>query len=167
MLKESNVRQRPDSGHPEINDRSITTHHHRDDTYFPAFQSLFHIFKHQAPQLASLADVQALVDLTDKYDSPQVVSQAVRLHFMGSGGDPAQLYLQIAKEPITFLSISKKVWSSIIVKKAAAHILGTWSETATSCQDLVSDGLFKILVKASENLRRKQQRANKMLLSLN
>lgn len=159
--------QQPHSDLPQVSNLDLTEIPCRDDAYYRAIQNLFNIFKHQCPQLASLSDVKTLVDLADKYDSLPVVSRAVRLHFMESKGKPAELYLQIAKDPVTFLSIGEKIQSSIIVKEAAIHVLGTWSVSATSCQDLVSDRLFDVLAKAAEALRRKKERANMMLLSLN
>jgi hypothetical protein len=159
--------QPPHSDLPQVSNLDLTEIPCRDDAYYRAFQNLFNIFKHQCPHLASLSDVKTLVDLADKYDSLPVVSRAVRLHFMESRGKPAELYLQIAKDPVTFLSISEKIQSSIIVKEAAIHVLGTWLVSTTSCQDLVSDRLFDVLAKAAEALRRKKERANMMLLSLN
>jgi hypothetical protein len=166
VLEESNVVCQPHASVPPVPDLNLTENCHRDDAYYRAFQNLFGVFKHQAPQLASLGDVQALVDLADKYDSLPVVSQAVRLHLMESRGKPAELYLQIAKEPRIFLSIGEKIRSSIIVKEAAIHIIGTWSVTEKPCQDLVSDRLFDALAKAADALHRKQERANTLLLSL-
>jgi hypothetical protein len=117
--------------------------------------------------LGNLQDILALIGLADKYDSLPVVSRAIRLYLMELGNDPCELFRQIAKNPVEYLYIGEKTRSAIVTKEASVHILGTWSETAAPCQELVSARLYESLSQIHRTLCQKKERANKMLLSLN
>jgi hypothetical protein len=117
--------------------------------------------------LGNLQDILALIRLADKYDSLPVVSRAIRLYLMELGNDPCELFRQIAKTPVEYLYIGEKTRSVIVTKEASVHILGTWSETAAPCQELVSARLYESLSQIHRTLCQKKERANKMLLSLN
>ncbi|KAF7502467.1 hypothetical protein GJ744_005682 [Endocarpon pusillum] len=123
--------------------------------------------QHYKPVLNGLADTLALVNLADKYVCLPAVSRAVRLHLIECGGNTSDLYRNIARDPVDYLYIGEKTRSSIITKEAATHVLGTWSETKTRCQELISSQLFNSLARIHDELRLKKERANKALLSLN
>jgi hypothetical protein len=115
------------------------------------------VFRHRKPVLQDLRDILALIGLADKYDSLPIVSRAIRLHLMEFGGNPSEVYRQIAKEPVVYLYIGEKTRSSIITMEASIHVLGTWSETATPCRELVSARLYESLSQIHSTLRQKKK----------
>jgi hypothetical protein len=76
---------------------------------------------------------------------------------MEFGGNPSEVYRQIAKEPVVYLYIGEKTRSSIITMEASIHVLGTWSETATPCRELVSARLYESLSQIHSTLRQKKK----------
>jgi hypothetical protein len=68
---------------------------------------------------------------------------------------------------VDYLYVGVKTRSLIITKEAATYVLGTWSETKTHCQELISSQLFNSLARIHDELRLKKECANKALLSIN
>ncbi|KZF20466.1 hypothetical protein L228DRAFT_270535 [Xylona heveae TC161] len=141
--------------------------HIRDETYYRAFENMIGIFQHVKPILEGVEDTLQLVKLADKYDCLPVISRAVRLALLESDGNASQLYRDISKQPVDYLYIGEMTRSSIILREAAIHVLGTWSGTKQKCRDTVSQKLFDTLCEKYEHLRQKKEHANEMLLSLN